>query len=119
MELYKLHYTTHAQAHHHNVRIKVKLIISTALRPVKEFIVAIWEVKKQKLYGEDTCPIVHPGINFPFFLTLYEVRAHYSQSTNKKNGLEASGFLTDQFRNLRILSHELHCARDSKLPFTT
>ena len=26
------------------------------LRLVKEFIVDVWEVRKQKLYGEDTCP---------------------------------------------------------------
>ena len=26
------------------------------LRPVREFIVDVWEVRKQKLYGEDTCP---------------------------------------------------------------
>ena len=26
------------------------------LRLVKEFIVDVWEVRKQKLYGKDTCP---------------------------------------------------------------
>ena len=29
------------------------------LRLVKEFIVDVWEVRKQKLYGEDTCPSHH------------------------------------------------------------
>ena len=29
------------------------------LRLVKEFIVDVWEVRKQKLYGEDTYPIHH------------------------------------------------------------
>ena len=26
---------------------------------MKEFIVDVWEVRKQKLYGEDTCPSHH------------------------------------------------------------
>ena len=29
------------------------------LRLVKEFIVGVWEVRKQKLYGEDACPSHH------------------------------------------------------------
>ena len=29
------------------------------LRLVKEFIAAVWEVRRQKLYGEDTCPSHH------------------------------------------------------------
>ena len=29
------------------------------LRLVKEFLVDVWEVRKQKLYGEDTCPSHH------------------------------------------------------------
>ena len=29
------------------------------LRLVKEFIVDVWEVRKQKLYGEETCPSHH------------------------------------------------------------
>ena len=29
------------------------------LRLVKEFIVNVWEVRKQKLYGEDACPSHH------------------------------------------------------------
>ena len=29
------------------------------LRLVKEFIVDVWEVRKQKLYGEDACPSHH------------------------------------------------------------
>ena len=28
----------------------------TLLRVVKEFIVNVWEVRKQKLYGDDSCP---------------------------------------------------------------